>query len=265
MGQPAEARNLVRHLINVSNPYTFDNPVWALICQGVTELTENFEADTEDVQYICETTKTVNVKGYTVGFDLEMGYMKDNAIQQYINRIIAQPPTGLNTACDYIRFNVDEVIEGTTNVFKAVRRQAVVYPTSIGGAADDVLTSGIHISGTSDPVVGYVTVNNGTFTWSTSIPTAPVISSPLNGATGVSLSPTISGTGVSGATLVVKNTAVNPAVDILSTTVNSSGNWSGTPSSSLTASTEYTISATQTLGGVSSPASTSVTFTTDSE
>ncbi len=171
MGQPAEARNLVRHLINVSEPYSFDTPSWALICQGVTELTENFEADTEDVQYICETTKTVNVKGYTVGFDLEMGYMKDNKIQKYINRIIAQPPTGSDTTCDYIRFNVDEVVEGKTNVFKAVRRKAVVYPTSIGGSADDVLTSSIRISGTSDPIVGYVTVDNGTFTWSDTVPT----------------------------------------------------------------------------------------------
>lgn len=170
MGQPAEARNLVRHLINVSDPYSYDTPTWALICQGVTELTENFEADTEDVQYICETTKTVNVKGYTVGFELEMGYMKNNAIQKYINKIIAQPPTGLNTACDYIRFNVDELVEDTTNVYKAVRREAVVYPISIGGSADDVLTSGIKVSGTSDPIVGYVTVDNETFTWSTTVP-----------------------------------------------------------------------------------------------
>lgn len=170
MGQPAEARNLVRHLINVSAPYDFDTPVWALISQGVTELTENFEADTEDVQYIAETTKTVNVKGYTVGFDLEMGYMKGDAIQQYINKIIADPPTGSNTNCDYIRFNLDEQVENKDNVYKAVRRKAVVYPTSIGGAADDVLTSGIHISGTSDPIAGYVTVNNATFTWSTTVP-----------------------------------------------------------------------------------------------
>ena len=265
MGQPAEARNIVRHLINVSDPYDFNTPVWALICQGVTELTENFEADTEEVQYICETTKTTNVKGYTVGFDLEMGYMKDNLIQKYINKIIAQPPTGLDTGCDYIRFNVDEVVEGTTNVFKAVRRKAVVYPSSIGGAADDVLTSAISISGTSDPIMGYVTVSGGTFTWSETIPAAPVISAPTNGATEVALSPTISGTGASGATVVVKNTAVTPAVTVLTTTVNDSGNWSGTPSSPLSASTEYTISATQTLDGVSSPASTAVTFTTDSE
>lgn len=65
---------------------------------------------------------------------------------------------------------MDEVVEGKTNVFKAVRRKAVVYPTSIGGSADDVLTSSIRISGT-DPIVGYVTVDNGTFTWSDTVPT----------------------------------------------------------------------------------------------
>lgn len=117
MGQPAEARALVAHLLNVRLPYDYANPDFALLCQGISELTENFEADTEDVQYICETTKTTNTKGYKVGFDLSIGYIKNNKVQKWVNKILRKPPTGSATACDYIRFNKDEVMYGTNNQF----------------------------------------------------------------------------------------------------------------------------------------------------
>ena len=160
MGKPAESRSLLGHLINVSYPYNYSSPEWELFCQGITELTETFEADTEDVQYICEITKTTNVKGFTVGFDLEIAYVKGEKCQRWVNRIVRVPPTGAATSCDYIRFNKDEIMYGTSNQFIGVRRKAIVYPNSIGGAANESLKTSVHISGTSDPQVGYITVDS---------------------------------------------------------------------------------------------------------
>jgi hypothetical protein len=110
--------------------------------------------------------------------------------------------------------------------------------------------------------VGSVTSEVVGFTAISSVE-APVITVPVNGATDVSLTPTISGTGVAGATLKVKS----GNDEILSTTVSSSGQWTGTVSNenALTANTEYTITATQTLGNVTSSASTAVSFTTVSQ
>lgn len=358
MGQPAEARALVGHLLNVRRPYDYTNPLWALVCQGVEELTENFEADTEDVQYICETTKTTNVKGYNVGFDLEMKYVKDSKIQKWANHIVRIPPTGSATSCDYIRFNKDEIMYGTNNQFIGVRRHATVQASSIGGSATDSLTTSLSINASSDPEVGYITidnsdVNNVVYSWTPATTEAPIITSPVenstqsgstititgtgivgatvtvyyglnqslpsvtvnangiwsttisasqldtivtiaaiqtvngmssvtsdtvtfsvigslsaptitvpaNNTTGISRTPTISGTGRSGATITVSD-GTNT---ILTTTVSSSNTWTGVVSNQLTAETEYTITATQNIGTVISPASTSVTFTTVAE
>ena len=150
MGKPAESRSLLGHLINVSMPYDYTNPDWALFCQGITELTENCEPYTEEIQYICENTKTTNVKGFTVGFDLEIAYIKGEKVQRWANHIVRVPATGADTACDYIRFNKDEIMYGTNNQFIGVRRKATVYPNSIGGSADESLKTSLHVSASSD-------------------------------------------------------------------------------------------------------------------
>lgn len=358
MGEPAESRAILGHLLNVRTPYDYTNPDWAFLSQGITELTENFEADTEDVQYIGETTKTTNTKGYTVGFDLSMGYIRNNKVQKWINKILRVPPVGSKTACDYIRFNKDEVMYGTNDQFIGARRKATVQAGSIGGSSTDSMTSEIHISGTSDPEVGYITIdysnqNNIIYSWTPATTEPPVITSPVdgetitdstvtisgmglvgasvvvsygigksvapvkvdangrwttqieavmlgespkiaaiqtnngmgsissdtvdfkvvatlptpaitvpvNGTTGVPLIPTISGTGYMGATITVKSGSDT----ILTTAVGNGGTWSGTLETALTASTEYTIKATQSLGTITSGESTGVQFTTDSK
>jgi len=80
MGQPAETRQIVRHLINIRLPYDYDNPDLRLICQGVSELSETFDAQTTDVQYICETASTTNINSYNVSFPVSMGYIKNDPI-----------------------------------------------------------------------------------------------------------------------------------------------------------------------------------------
>ena len=360
MGRPAEARELVCHILNVSYPYNYTTPKWALIGEGVEELNEEFEADEEDVQYIHEKTKTRNIKGYTVGFDIELKYIKNNEVQRYANRLIRKPPTGSDTSGDYIRVNKDEPMYGTANAYIGVRRKATVYPSSVGGSAEDSLQSSLHISGNTEPEVGYVTftksgdttsyswtsaptntpiitspangetisetnvtvrgtgiVNadvtvyygvgssvsatvNSAGEWTASIPTAsfesnnaviaakqtsagvdsvtselvsftvvktlasPVITAPENNATVDSLKPTISGTGVAGATVTVNSVTPSETTQLCTTTVGNDSTWTTSPSENLTAETNYTINAIQVLNGVTSTESTSVTFTTPS-
>lgn len=140
MGQPAESRRLVRHLLNIRRPYSYENPDLRIICQGVTELTETFEAQTNDVQYICETSSTTNVTGYKVSFPLSMGYIKDDPVELWIDWVIKTLPTGAATACDYIRVNTAEEMFGTTNAYIGVRRKGTVQAGSIGGASKDSMT-----------------------------------------------------------------------------------------------------------------------------
>ena len=261
MGKPAESRSLLGHLINVSYPYNYSSPEWELFCQGITELTETFEADTEDVQYICEITKTTNVKGFTVGFDLEIAYVKGEKCQRWVNRIVRIPPTGASTSCDYIRFNKDEIMYGTSNQFIGVRRKAIVYPNSIGGAANESLKTSVHISGTSDPQVGYITVDSSgetpVFSWTPATTEVPVIKSPAENSILLGENVTVSGLGIVGATVVVyygQGKSTNPV------TVNESGAWTTTISSS-NLDTNVKIAAIQSINGMSSVTSDPVSFT----
>ena len=261
MGKPAESRSLLGHLINVSYPYNYSSPEWELFCQGITELTETFEADTEDVQYICEITKTTNVKGFTVGFDLEIAYVKGEKCQRWVNRIVRVPPTGAATSCDYIRFNKDEIMYGTSNQFIGVRRKAIVYPNSIGGAANESLKTSVHISGTSDPQVGYITVDSSgetpVFSWTPATTEVPVIKSPAENSILSGENVTVSGLGIVGATVVVyygQGKSTSPV------TVNESGVWTTTISSS-NLDTNVKIAAIQSINGMSSVTSDPVSFT----
>ena len=260
MGKPAESRSLLGHLINVSYPYNYSSPEWELFCQGITELTETFEADTEDVQYICEITKTTNVKGFTVGFDLEIAYVKGEKCQRWVNRIVRIPPTGASTSCDYIRFNKDEIMYGTSNQFIGVRRKAIVYPNSIGGAANESLKSSVHISGTSDPQVGYITVDSSgetpVFSWTPATTEVPIIKNPTENSILSGENVTVSGLGIVGATVVVyygQGKSTSPV------TVNESGVWTTTISSS-NLDTNVKIAAIQSINGMSSVTSDPVSF-----
>lgn len=159
MGVPSESRSIVGHLLNISRPYSYDSYNFSLICGGVEELEESFEPDTDEVQYICETSKTTIVKGYSVSIEVDMTYQKDNEIQNYFNYLVRNLPVGSDIQGDYVRFNKNETMFGTNNQFIGVRRNASIYPTSIGGSADEPLHTNIQIGGSGDGVVGYITVS----------------------------------------------------------------------------------------------------------
>ena len=46
MGTPAESRSLVEHLINARIPYSYETPKFLLMCEGITELTEELNPET---------------------------------------------------------------------------------------------------------------------------------------------------------------------------------------------------------------------------
>lgn len=175
----AELRATLGHLLNVSMPFSKENRVWALIC-NTTDLTEEFEPDTDDVQYVCETTKTKLLKAYDISMEVEMDYQKDNKIQEYYNLMLRLMPTGAQTQTEYIRFNKNETMFGTSNQFIGIRRDASVYLNSIGGSGDEVLKNQMTINGIGTGEVGYVTVTNTgsvvTYTWTSAPTIVPYVS-----------------------------------------------------------------------------------------
>lgn len=179
-GQP-EKRSTLGHLLNVSMPFSKTDPVWRLICKGVSELTEEFNPDTDDQQFICEDVKTTILKTYAPSFEVSMGYQKDDLIQYYFDVMSRRLPTGEKTKIEYIRFNKNETMFGTNNQFIGVKFQANVYFSSVGGAGDDYLTSVMNVSATGNPEVGYVSVTDTgdgpNYTWTAANVEVPFVTS----------------------------------------------------------------------------------------
>ena len=167
-GQP-EKRSTLGHLLNVSMPFSTTEPVWRLICKGVSELNEEFNPDTDEQQFICEDVKTTILKTYAPSFEVSMGYQKDDLIQYYFDVMSRRLPTGEKTNIEYIRFNKNNTMYGTINQFIGVKYKGNVYFNSVGGSGDEYLTSVMTVSATGNPEVGYVSVTNtgdgATYTW----------------------------------------------------------------------------------------------------
>lgn len=179
-GQP-EKRSTLGHLLNVSMPFSTTEPVWRLICKGVSELNEEFNPDTDEQQFICEDVKTTILKTYAPSFEVSMGYQKDDLIQYYFDVMSRRLPTGEKTNIEYIRFNKNNTMYGTINQFIGVKYKGNVYFNSVGGSGDEYLTSVMTVSATGNPEVGYVSVTNtgdgATYTWNKANIEIPFINS----------------------------------------------------------------------------------------
>lgn len=191
MGIPSEKRAQLVHLLNVSSPYSYENYDFEILCNGIQELKEEFEADDDDIQYICETTKTRVISGYKVSMEIEMGYTQNNKIQNWFNNKIRILPTGKDLEIDYIRFNKLEPIFGTSNKFIGVRRKAIGYPTSIGGSSTDPLGCNLTIAGAGDAKVGIVTINENdwgnTYSWADATLELPHVTKLGSGESGIDI------------------------------------------------------------------------------
>lgn len=269
MGVPSEKRAQLVHLLNVSTPYSYDNPDFEILCNGIEELTEEFDAEDEDIQYICETTTTRVISGYTVSMDIEMGYTQNNKIQNWFNNKVRILPTGSELEVDYIRFNKLEPIFGQSNKFIGVRRKATGYPTSIGGSATDPLGCNFTLAGAGDAKVGIVTITENTwgntYSWADATTSLPYISeigdvNIKNYHSGVTVTAkdnpetlvTISGTGIPQATIsYIKK---DGTVSSTTAAVEAGGTWAldATLSELSKSGDIYSIAFKQTSNGVDS-------------
>ncbi|MFK4760960.1 Ig-like domain-containing protein [Microbacterium sp. ZW T5_45] len=89
---------------------------------------------------------------------------------------------------------------------------------------------------------------------------APVVTAPADGSTTDDNTPTLSGTGIPGSTVAITLTSASGGTIVTSATVNAEGNWSVDVAEAI-GNGVYTVSATQSINGVTSAASEEVSFT----
>lgn len=156
-------RSTIKHLLNVGSVGTEQ---YALINEGVTELTEDFNADTEDLQYVAEDSATTVVKRYAPSISLSAVLVeKDGENPDEVNKWISEKvntlPIGSNADTSYIRFSLlDEVGTGTATqkTYTAYKRNAVVSIGNVGGSAGDNVGMEVELHGKGDQIKGTLTL-----------------------------------------------------------------------------------------------------------
>lgn len=155
-------RDDLRHYFNIG---TLAVPVWVLLGDGITALTEEFNPESETKQYINQKNGTTTLKSYTPSISVEREYISDK-LQEWINEKIKVLPTGSSAISEYVRINILDKAAG--GKYPAVKRKCVYQFDSIGGDAGAEVVSAMTLGGVGDGEQGYFDVTAGNEEWTTS-------------------------------------------------------------------------------------------------
>lgn len=152
-------REVLKHYFNIG---TLATPKWVLLGDGITSLSEEFNAESDTKQYINQSNGTTAIKSYTPSIAVEREYLTDE-LQEWINEKIKTLPTGSNAVSEYVRVNVLE--KPTGSVYPAVKRKCSYQFDSIGGEAGSELVNSMTLGGIGDGIQGTFDVTEGTEVW----------------------------------------------------------------------------------------------------
>lgn len=153
-------REKLMHYLNIG---TKDEPNYVLLGDGITSLTEEFNPEQETKHYINMASAASKVKSYAPSISVEKEYIKEEALQTWINEKIRVLPIGVEAETDYIRINI---LEGGTEDggYPAIKRPCTYQFDSIGGDGGGDLMNNMTITGNGDQVQGTFNIKTLTFT-----------------------------------------------------------------------------------------------------
>ena len=153
-------REKLMHFFNIG---TADSAKYVLLGDGITSLTEEFNPETEQKQYINMAAPKNSVKSYAPSISVEKEYIVNEELQKWMDGKVKDLPTGSAAESDYIRINILETAsqEGT---YTAVKRPCTYQFDSIGGDAGSDIMSKMTITSAGQAVKGTFNVATKTFT-----------------------------------------------------------------------------------------------------
>lgn len=137
-------------------------PSWALIGDGVSSLTEEFNPEEETNQWINQANGNTEVKSYTPSIEVEKQDCVEDEMQTCIDQLTDTLPTGASAESSYIRFRLKDKTEDGKYI--AYRRRCAVSVNSTGGDAGANVVNSIKIGGKGEAVKGVFDVATRTFT-----------------------------------------------------------------------------------------------------
>lgn len=135
---------------------------YALVGDGVTELSISYNPQTNTEQFIHQDTANTNLTGYQPNAPVTAQVIKDDKAFEFINNMRKKLPIGSDAHTDVVMVDVFE--EETGGSFPAIKQKVAVQIDTYGGAASDPLSIGYTINWLGPGEEG--TFNPDTKTWS---------------------------------------------------------------------------------------------------
>lgn len=161
-------RHELQHFVDVKMDKTLAKPEYHLLGDGITSLTEEFNAEEETEQWINQENGTTDVKSYTPSISVEMQDIDqdDSALLDWFNNLIDTLPTGSKAISSYVRVRV----QGAGPSYPAVQRLCAVTVGSTGGDAGANVTNSITLGGRGDGIEGTFNADTKVFTAGSAAP-----------------------------------------------------------------------------------------------
>lgn len=157
-------RHLLRHFVDIKMDTTYAASEFHLLGEGISSLTEEFNAEEETQQWINQESGTTDIKSYTPSIEVERQNVDqdDSDLSDWFDKMIDTLPTGKSAATSYVRVR----LVGNGPTYPAILQPCVVTVGSTGGDAGGNVTDSITLGGRGDKIKGTFTVsgNTGTFT-----------------------------------------------------------------------------------------------------
>ena len=100
-----------------------EEAVYALIGDGVSSMTEEFNVEEETTQWINQANGNTEVRSYTPSIEVEKQDCIDDDMQAFIDKIIDELPTGTDAETYYVRFRLKDAIPSASGKYVAYRRR----------------------------------------------------------------------------------------------------------------------------------------------
>lgn len=152
-------REKLMHFFNIG---TSAEPKYALLGDGITSLTEEFNPESEPKHYINMASAANVVKSYAPTISVEKEYIVEEELQEWINEKIRLLPVGSEAKSDYIRINILETATEDGS-YPAIKRPCTYQFDSIGGDGGGAIMNNMTITGDGDQVHGTFNVKTLTF------------------------------------------------------------------------------------------------------
>ncbi|WP_304509671.1 hypothetical protein [Anaerotignum sp.] len=153
-------RNQIADYLNTN---TTDAPSFALMGVGFNTLDENPNAQTDGKTYIHQKAQSSQIKNYQTQFPFDTDLIASEEAVMALYNIGRNQKIGADAELEYVRVELFQPDEATSNTFKARKFKVAVAVTGITGAGGEAVKVTGTLHGVGDPIYGTFNTTTKTF------------------------------------------------------------------------------------------------------